>query len=97
MYQFSLLEKVKSKIKKRGYVKLFLDAGDFTCLAGCFALMQEILHAWHESVEIGVQAETHAQCVGVDSLKGESHHASISNFETFHDMILTISIFYRPC
>ena len=40
--------------KKKGYA--FLDAWDFTCLAGCFAFMREILHAWHESMRNSVQA-----------------------------------------
>ena len=44
----------KWQAKKK--VIFFLDAWDFTCLAGCFALMREILHAWHESVRNGVQA-----------------------------------------
>ena len=35
---------------------LFLDAWDFTCLAGCFAFMREILQAWRESVRNIVHA-----------------------------------------
>ena len=46
--------KVTSKKKKKCYV--FLDAWDFKSLAGCFAFMWEILHAWRESVRNSVQA-----------------------------------------
>ena len=50
----TLRKKVTSKKKKKSHV--FLDAWDFTCLAGCFAFMREILHAWCESMRNSVQA-----------------------------------------
>ena len=49
----SVLRISNKQKKKKGYV--FLDGWDFTCLAGCFAFMREILHAWRESVRISVQ------------------------------------------
>ena len=42
------------KQKKKSYD--FLDAWDFTFLAGCFAFMREILHDWRKSVRNSVQA-----------------------------------------